>query len=125
MRLGDFRKETANLSDDYILDHVMFIQTLPAHYDGLPSEYNEHKSIYQNLPKIRFYIFDSHDWFWDVCENNISYEENLKYYLTKFHRGENIDDAKWNEYITHKKIQFALYWNETEWQKYLKEKDLK
>ena len=44
MRLGDFRKETENLSDDYILDDIMYIIPMPGYWDGRPNEYKNHKS---------------------------------------------------------------------------------
>lgn len=118
MRLGDFRKETADLSDDYILDNVMFIEDLPGNYDGHPIEYKDHKAIYTNQDNIRFYIFDSRIMFWDYCDEHKSYEENLELYLSNFVRGEKVSNERWESYLIIQRKQFDIYWNEIEWQEY-------
>lgn len=116
MRLGDFRKETAGLSDDMILDGVMFIQDLPGYYDGRPIEYVNHKAVYTNESKIRFYMFDPECTFWDTCDKNKSFDENFEKFLNRFARGKNIEDTKWNEYVSHIKELFREYWYSNEWQ---------
>ena len=73
MRLGDFRKETEKLSDDYILDDVMFIEDLPGYWDGYLNECKNHKRILRNEQKIRCYMYDSRTKFWDYCDKNKSY----------------------------------------------------
>jgi hypothetical protein len=119
MRLGDFRKETANLSDDLVLDNVMWIQDLPGYYDGRPTEYVDHKAVYTNEEKIRFYMFDSETTFWDYCDKDKSYEENLEKFLSVFVRGKNIDDVRWDNYVNHIKGVFRGYWYSSEWQRYI------
>lgn len=118
MRLGDFRKETSELSDDYILDGVMFISPLPGHYDGYPIEYKDHKPIYTNQDKIRFYMFDSRNTFWDYIDENKTYEENLELFMSNFVRGEKVSNERWESYLNIQRKQFDIYWNETEWQEY-------
>lgn len=118
MRLGDFRKETAELSDDYILDDVMFISPLPGCYDGYPNEYKDHRVIYTNQDKIRFYMFDSRNMFWDYCDEHKSYEENLEKFMSKIIRGQNVSDARWEGYLNIMRNHFETYWNEEEWQDY-------
>lgn len=124
MRLGDFRKETAEYPDDTLIDDLMFMQWLPAHYDGRPSEYKDHEMIYQNEPKIRLYMFDSRQWFWDCCESNLTYDENRDIFLKKFKRGDGIEDDRWNRYLMNLKYKFHEYWNEIEWQEYMKEENV-
>ena len=121
MRLGDFRKETEKLSDDYILDDVMFIEDLPGYWDGYPNECKNHKRILTNEQKIRFYMYDSRTQFWDYCDKNKSYEENLEIFMSKFERGIHVNDDKWENYLGYMKRKFEEYWNEEEWQNYVKD----
>lgn len=119
MRLGDFRKETEHLSDELILDDVMFIQDLPGYYDGRPTEYVNHKAVYTDEPKIRFYMFDMESTFWDYCDKEKSFDENLQKFLSVFVRGKNIDDTRWDNYVNHIKGAFRKYWYSNEWQSYI------
>lgn len=122
MRLGDFRKEIKDLPDDYILDHVKYIIPLDGYYDGLPYEYNkECQIIYTDEPKIRFYMIDFLDQFWEMCDENKSYEENKTKYFSKFVRGKNIDDKRWEYMISVRTKEFDDNWNSKEWQDFMKE----
>lgn len=116
MRLGDFRKETAEYSDDLVLDDVICIDVLPGYYDGRPTDYVNHKAIYTNEEKIRFYMFSSETWFWDACDENESYSQNLERFLSKFVRGKNIEDSRWDEYLKLMNNKFREYWYSSEWQ---------
>ena len=120
MRLGEFRKETEHLPDDYILDDVMYILYMPGYYDGYPNECKNGKAIYTNEPKIRFYMYDTETRFYDVCEANKTYEENLKMFLSAYERGMNISDSRWDNYINHMKVKFDVLWNGEEWKEFLR-----
>lgn len=121
MRLGDFRKDTENLSDDYILDRVMFVLPLPGYYDGRPFEYKDHKIIYTDEPKLRFYMIDFETLFWDVCDENLTYEQNKSKYISKIIRGKNINDEHWNNMMNARLKEFDDLWNSKEWQDYMEE----
>jgi hypothetical protein len=121
MRLGDFRKETKDLPDDYILDAVMYIIPLPGYYDGRPYEYKDHNIIYTDEPKIRFYMLDFLDQFWDVCDADLSYEQNKSNYMSKFIKGKHIDDKRWEYMISARTKEFDDNWNSKEWQDFMKE----
>ncbi len=119
MRLGDFRKETENLPDDYILDDVMFVIDSPGYYDGRPTEYKDGKIIYTDEPKIRFYMLDYDSEFWDLCDEKKSYEENKESYMNKFVQGKNIDDERWNQFLKVRLEEFDDNWNSKEWQEFM------
>ena len=118
MRLGDFRKETADLPDDTILDGVMYIIPLPSYYDGMPIDYFENKAMYASEPKIRFYMFDNEEWFWEVCQAKLSYDENLIEYLKVYVRGKNIENDIWGKFQFGLRKQFDNFWDSEEWRKY-------
>lgn len=120
MRLGDFRKETADSPDDLILDDVLFIQELPGYYDGRPTEHVNHKVIYTNEPKIRFYMFDRETHFWDCCDEKKSFDENYERFISRFERGKNIGDRRWEDYVYYLKNEFRRFWYSSEWQSQLK-----
>lgn len=122
MNLGDFRRETANLPDSIILDDVMFIQDLPSYYDGRPNEIKDNKVVYTGKDKIRFYMFDPKDWFWDCCEVEKTYDENLIEFMDKFVRGPGIENDRWEDYLGHMRDSFNTSWHSREWQNYRNER---
>lgn len=121
MRLGDFRKETKDLPDDYILDDVMFIEALPGYYDGMPYEWKDGQIIYTDEPKIRFHMLIMLDQFWDICESDKTYEENKSIYMSKFVKGKNITKDRWESKMSIVEGEFSKNWNSEEWQKFMRE----
>lgn len=121
MRLGDFRKETEHLSDDYILDNVMFVQSLPGYYDGKPFEYKENKIIYTDEPKLRFYMIDFETLFWDICDVKLTYEQNKSKYMSSIIRGKNINDEHWKNMMNVRLKEFDDLWNSKEWKDFMEE----
>lgn len=119
MRLGDFRKETKDLPDDWVLDEVMFIDPQPSYYDGFPCDYVNHKLVYTCENKIRFRIFDPESRLWDICDPLKSYDENLIEYMKVFTRGRGIPDERWENYLGRKRHDFDENWNNSEWQHYM------
>lgn len=126
MRLGDFRKLIADLPDDYILDNVLDAEVLPGYYDGYPieciSNEKEVKYIYTNEPKIRFIMLDLEFTFYDVSDENKTYEENLKFVLNYFVRGSNVSDYKWEWKVNYITDRFYYFWNSELWQERLTER---
>lgn len=119
MRLGEFRKLIEGLPDDYILDRVMFADVQPGYYDGRPIDYVDNIALYTCEPKIRFHMFDGESLFWNVCEANKSYGENLIEFLAGFKKGDNIEDHRWHEFLKTQKKIFEDCWNNTDWQEYI------
>jgi hypothetical protein len=126
MRLGDFRKLIADLPDDYILDNVLHAEVLPGYYDGYPTECisneKEVRYIYTNEPKIRFIMLDLELRFYDVCDEEKTYEENLKFVLRYFVRGCDVSDEKWERKIEYITNEFYYFWNSELWKETLTER---
>jgi len=121
VRLGDFRKETKDLPDDYILDDVMFIEALPGYYDGMPYEWKSGQIIYTDEPKIRFRMLDMLDQFWVICESDKTCEHNKSNYMSKFVKGKNITKDRWESKMSIVEREFDKNWNSEEWQKFVSE----
>jgi len=119
MRLGDFRKATEGLSDDYILDSVMFAEVLDGAYDGRPIDYVNHTAVYTCENKIKLHMFECESWFWEICEADKTYEENLTEFLKVFRKSDTIEDSRWDEFIKNRKKIFDDLWNNTEWSEFL------
>lgn len=63
MRLKDFKEfvEKYGISDDTILDGIMFADILPGYYDGYPTEVVDWSVKFSTEQKIRFYRCDVED----------------------------------------------------------------
>lgn len=124
MRLGDLRKEIEGLPDDTVLDGLMFVDYLPGYYDGRPIEYTKDRDVvYTNEFKLRFYMFEDNMWAWDSFKADKSYEENLMSYLSRYKRGKDIEDSRWDDFIREKTFAFKEEWENSILPYILKEKD--
>lgn len=123
MTLGEFREETKNLDDSYILDCVQFVEALPGYYDGYAHQCgskNIYTSTYLCKPKLRFMIKDNKTLFWDVCEDNKTIEENWEIYKGYFNvDSETVSESRAEEYWKFVRQQFDEFYRDPEWVSYI------
>lgn len=67
MRVKDLKEYLTKyaVSDDTIIDGVMFVDIMPSYYDGYPTEITDWNIEYRNEQKLRIYTYGTEDAIYD------------------------------------------------------------